>query len=152
MILKENYAIKRNVNLQAEYGDFSKESMGLNYFISEQYFSERVVKRLGTAYVHDHAPIYHKQFTGLSQEEAETEYIKVGAKLTHKFIFINNWNLELFLILSYKTHCFAVKSLLVAWPKLFYTFIVMRLNSQNFIWILLKIYKMYDINKIWHGI
>ena len=31
--------------------------------------------------------------------------------------------------------------------KLFYTFIVMTLDSQIFIWILLKIYKMYDIIK-----
>jgi hypothetical protein len=63
--------------LQAEYGDYNKDTMGRNYFVPEHYFSERTLKRLGTGYVRDHAPDTHKELAGMSEVEAQMEFIKV---------------------------------------------------------------------------
>lgn len=64
--------------LQAEYGDYNKDTMGRNYFVPEHYFSERTLKRLGTGYVRDHAPDTHKELQGVSEMEAQTDFIKVS--------------------------------------------------------------------------
>ena len=63
--------------LQAEYGDYLGETMGRNYFIPENYFPERVVKRLGAGYIRDHAPNVHRLNSGMTQTEAEIEFIQV---------------------------------------------------------------------------
>lgn len=64
--------------LQAEYGDYIKESMGRNYFIPEHYFPEHAVKRLGSGYIRQHAADAHKTYTGMTEVEAKMEFIKVS--------------------------------------------------------------------------
>ena len=51
--------------------------MGRNYFVPEHYFPGRVVKRLGSGYVKDHTPEAHMDVKGLTETEAELEFIKV---------------------------------------------------------------------------
>lgn len=63
--------------LQAEYGDYDPESMGKNYFLQEHYFPHRVVKRLGSGYIRDHATEEHRKLAGLTDRQAEIEFIKV---------------------------------------------------------------------------
>lgn len=64
--------------LQAEYGDYDPESMGKNYFLQEHYCPHRVVKRLGSVYIRDHATEEHKKLAGLTDRQAEIEFIKVS--------------------------------------------------------------------------
>lgn len=63
--------------LQAEYGDYDPESMGKNYFLQEHYFPHRVVKRLGSVYIRDHATEEHRKLAGSTDRQAEIEFIKV---------------------------------------------------------------------------
>lgn len=67
--------------LQAEYGDYDPESMGKNYFLQEHYFPHRVVKRLGSGYIRDHATEEHRKLAGLTDRQAEIEFIKKATKL-----------------------------------------------------------------------
>ncbi|XP_022313821.2 tyrosine-protein phosphatase non-receptor type 13-like isoform X2 [Crassostrea virginica] len=67
--------------LQAEYGDYDPESMGKNYFLQEHYCPHRVVKRLGSVYIRDHATEEHKKLAGLTDRQAEIEFIKKASKL-----------------------------------------------------------------------
>ena len=62
--------------LQAEYGDYNQENMGRNYFVPEHYFPARAVKRLGSGYVRDNTPEAHMDIRGLTETEAEVEFIK----------------------------------------------------------------------------
>lgn len=67
--------------LQAEYGDYDPESMGKNYFLQEHYFPHQVVKRLGSVYIRDHATEEHCKLAGLTDRQAEIEFIKKATKL-----------------------------------------------------------------------
>ena len=62
--------------LQAEYGDYNQQNMGRNYFVPEHYFPARAVKRLGSGYVRDNTPEAHMDIRGLTETEAEVEFIK----------------------------------------------------------------------------
>jgi hypothetical protein len=64
--------------LQAEYGDYDPESMGRNYFLQEHYFPHRVVKRVGNSFIRDHATEEHQKHLGLTDRQAELEFIKVS--------------------------------------------------------------------------
>ena len=77
--------------LQAEYGDYSLETMGRNYFVPEHYFPGRAVKRLGSAYIRDSTPEAHMGAKGLTETEAEIEFIKV-----HQTCLINFQTFKLF--------------------------------------------------------
>ncbi|XP_076073752.1 tyrosine-protein phosphatase non-receptor type 13-like isoform X3 [Mytilus galloprovincialis] len=67
--------------IQAEYGDYDQETMGKNYFIPEHYYSGRVIKRVGVGYIRDNTADSHCKYTGLSQTQAEVEFIKMSQQL-----------------------------------------------------------------------
>lgn len=64
--------------LQAEYGDYDRDTMGRNYFMSEHYFPQRIVKRVGVGYIRDNTPEFHLRAVGMGENKSELEFIKVG--------------------------------------------------------------------------
>ena len=64
--------------LHAEFGDYSRRTMGKNYFVPEQYLPARVARRLGMGYVHDRALEAHRDALGLAPSQCEIQFIKVG--------------------------------------------------------------------------
>ena len=78
-LVDEDTALKlAGLALQAEYGDYNKETMGRNYFIPDHYFCGRTTKRLGSGYIRDNAPETHHLSAGLSETRAESEFTKVN--------------------------------------------------------------------------
>ena len=77
MISEERALELTGLALQVEYGDFDKETMGRNYFTAEQYYPNRVVKRVGMGYIRDNTPEVHEKYMGMTETQAETDFIKV---------------------------------------------------------------------------
>ena len=69
------------VAIQAEYGDYDRETMGKNYFIPEHYYCGKMIKRMGVGYIRDNTADAHTRYTGLSQTQAEIEFIKMAQLL-----------------------------------------------------------------------
>ncbi|KAL3876548.1 hypothetical protein ACJMK2_034389 [Sinanodonta woodiana] len=63
--------------LQAEYGDYSKETMEKNYYTPEHYFSGHALHRFGMLYIRDKTPESHLQYAGMGDVQAELEFIKM---------------------------------------------------------------------------
>lgn len=64
--------------LQAEYGNYDKQVLGMSYFNPEYYFCPHIVRRVGVAYIRDNIPEVHSVFRGLAQTQAKMEFIKVN--------------------------------------------------------------------------
>ncbi|KAK3601912.1 hypothetical protein CHS0354_041851 [Potamilus streckersoni] len=67
--------------MQAEYGDYNKETMDKNYFTPEHYFSGHALHRLGMGYIRDNTPVSHLENAGMSEVEAELQFIKMVQQL-----------------------------------------------------------------------
>ena len=74
---EEKILALNGVAIQAEYGDYDRETMGKNYFIPEHYYCGKMIKQVGVGYIRDNTADAHTRYTGLSQTQAEIEFIKV---------------------------------------------------------------------------
>ena len=66
--------------LHAEFGDYSRRTMGQSYFVPEQYLPARAARRLGMGLVHDRALEAHRGALGLAPSQCQLQFIKVGGR------------------------------------------------------------------------
>ncbi|XP_078359591.1 tyrosine-protein phosphatase non-receptor type 13-like [Oculina patagonica] len=66
--------------LQAETGDYN-ETLGDEYFLTEHYIPSRIIDKVSVDHATQELPRFHKTFHGLSDEDAELEFIKEAQKL-----------------------------------------------------------------------
>ncbi|XP_031567263.1 tyrosine-protein phosphatase non-receptor type 13-like isoform X2 [Actinia tenebrosa] len=66
--------------LQAETGNYVDTLEG-DYFLVEHYLNERIIKKLSVENTTLQLPEFHKNFAGLSEEQAELEFIQEAQKL-----------------------------------------------------------------------
>lgn len=75
--------------LQAEVGDYNQTVHGSDYFVPEHYLPQRAIAKLTASYIKKHLPAMHKTHTGLSDAQAEIEYLKEAQKLQEYGIIFN---------------------------------------------------------------
>ncbi|XP_078356370.1 tyrosine-protein phosphatase non-receptor type 13-like isoform X3 [Oculina patagonica] len=75
--------------LQAEVGDYNQTLHGSDYFVPEHYLPQRAIAKLTASYIKKHLPSMHKTHTGLSDAQAEIEYLKEAQKLQEYGIIFN---------------------------------------------------------------
>ncbi|MGH0139787.1 UNVERIFIED_CONTAM: hypothetical protein FKN15_070098 [Acipenser sinensis] len=69
------------IALQAEYGDYLPEVYGKNYFQLEHYIPGSVMEKMALTCLKEELPRLHANYSRLSAEEAEIEYLKVLQQL-----------------------------------------------------------------------
>jgi tyrosine-protein phosphatase non-receptor type 13 protein len=67
-----------SIALQAEYGNYDAKTCSRNYFLPEHYVPQRIMRRVGTAFVKDKLPSMHRSHHGLGELEAEILFLKVS--------------------------------------------------------------------------
>ncbi|CAH1247149.1 PTPN13 [Branchiostoma lanceolatum] len=67
--------------LQAEFGDYSPDAHGHNYFLVEHYLPARVIDSLGVAPIRQDLPRMHSQHRGMMEPTAEMEFLLGAQKL-----------------------------------------------------------------------
>ncbi|XP_033883230.3 tyrosine-protein phosphatase non-receptor type 13 isoform X1 [Acipenser ruthenus] len=69
------------IALQAEYGDYLPGVYGKNYFQLEHYIPGSVMEKMALTCLNEELPRLHANYSRLSAEEAEIEYLKVLQQL-----------------------------------------------------------------------
>ncbi|XP_035670217.1 tyrosine-protein phosphatase non-receptor type 13-like [Branchiostoma floridae] len=67
--------------LQAEFGDYSPDAHGHNYFLVEHYLPARVIDSAGVAPIRQDLPRMHSQHRGMMEPTAEMEFLLGAQKL-----------------------------------------------------------------------
>ncbi|XP_078576215.1 tyrosine-protein phosphatase non-receptor type 13-like isoform X2 [Branchiostoma floridae x Branchiostoma japonicum] len=67
--------------LQAEFGDYSPDAHGHNYFLVEHYLPARVIDSSGVAPIRQDLPRMHNQHRGMMEPTAEMEFLLGAQKL-----------------------------------------------------------------------
>ncbi|XP_019644606.1 PREDICTED: tyrosine-protein phosphatase non-receptor type 13-like [Branchiostoma belcheri] len=67
--------------LQAEFGDYSQDAHGHNYFLVEHYLPARVIDSSGVAPIRQDLPRMHSQHRGMMEPTAEMEFLLGAQKL-----------------------------------------------------------------------
>ncbi|XP_048580512.1 uncharacterized protein LOC5501855 isoform X2 [Nematostella vectensis] len=75
--------------LQAEVGDYNQSVHGNDYFVPEHYLPQRAIAKLTASYIRNTLPQLHKAHTGISDAQAEIEYLKEAQKLQEYGIIFN---------------------------------------------------------------
>ncbi|XP_067035764.1 tyrosine-protein phosphatase non-receptor type 13-like isoform X4 [Acropora muricata] len=75
--------------LQAEVGDYNQNVHGSDYFVPEHYLPQRAIAKLTASSIKKQLPSMHKTHTGLSDAQAEIEYLKEAQKLQEYGIIFN---------------------------------------------------------------
>lgn len=75
--------------LQAEVGDYNQTLHGSDYFVPEHYLPQRAIAKLTASSIKKQLPSMHKTHTGLSDAQAEIEYLKEAQKLQEYGIIFN---------------------------------------------------------------
>ncbi|XP_038130998.1 tyrosine-protein phosphatase non-receptor type 13 isoform X2 [Cyprinodon tularosa] len=78
----ENALLLASLALQAEYGDYQPELHGKTYFRLEHYLPLSVLDKVGQTTLREQLPKLHSNYYGVSESEAEFEFLKVSQKLT----------------------------------------------------------------------
>lgn len=75
--------------LQAEVGDYNQTLHGSDYFVPEHYLPQRAIAKMTASSIKKQLPTMHKTHTGLSDAQAEIEYLKEAQKLQEYGIIFN---------------------------------------------------------------
>ncbi|KAM4634950.1 tyrosine-protein phosphatase non-receptor type 13 isoform 3-T4 [Polymixia lowei] len=78
----ENAMVLASLALQAEYSDYQAELHGKTYFRLEHYLPVSVLDKLEQTIIKDELPKLHSNYYGVSEAEAEFEFLKVSQRLT----------------------------------------------------------------------
>ncbi|XP_020904478.1 tyrosine-protein phosphatase non-receptor type 13 [Exaiptasia diaphana] len=66
--------------LQAETGDYD-ESLDQEYFLVEHYLHPRIINKVSSEYAVSQLPEFHQNFVGLSEHQAELDFVKEAQQL-----------------------------------------------------------------------
>ncbi|XP_064005648.1 tyrosine-protein phosphatase non-receptor type 13 isoform X2 [Pogoniulus pusillus] len=86
----ETALLLASLALQAEYGDYQAEVHGLFYFIVEHYVPARLLKKLDPSYLREELPKLHSNYVGVSEKEAELEFLKLCQRLTEYGVHLHH--------------------------------------------------------------
>uniref|UniRef100_A0A1A7WAN9 Protein tyrosine phosphatase, non-receptor type 13 n=3 Tax=Iconisemion striatum TaxID=60296 RepID=A0A1A7WAN9_9TELE len=78
----DNAVLLASLALQAEFGDYHPELHGKTYFRLEHYLPVSVLDKVDQTTLREELPKLHSNFYGVSDSEAEFEFLKVSQKLT----------------------------------------------------------------------
>ncbi|XP_047142162.1 tyrosine-protein phosphatase non-receptor type 13 isoform X1 [Hydra vulgaris] len=68
--------------LQAELGDYDRNIHGIDYFVPQHYLPARAIAKLVIPYIKNTLPAMHQSLRGLSEDQAEIEFLKEAQKLS----------------------------------------------------------------------
>ncbi|KAM9306684.1 tyrosine-protein phosphatase non-receptor type 13 isoform 2-T2 [Pholidichthys leucotaenia] len=77
----ENSLLLASLALQAEYGDYQPELHGKTYFRLEHYLPVSVLDKVDQTTIREEMPKLHNNYYGVSESEAEFEYLKICQKM-----------------------------------------------------------------------
>ncbi|XP_063066677.1 tyrosine-protein phosphatase non-receptor type 13 isoform X2 [Engraulis encrasicolus] len=78
----ESAMLLASLALQAEFGDYQPELHGKTYFRTEHYLPASVMDKLDQTSLKEDLPKLHSSYYGVTEEEAEFEFLKVCQRLT----------------------------------------------------------------------
>ncbi|KAL2099649.1 hypothetical protein ACEWY4_004043 [Coilia grayii] len=78
----ESAMLLASLALQAEFGDYQPELHGKTYFRMEHYLPASVMDKLDQTSLKEDLPKLHSSYYGVTEEEAEFEFLKVCQRLT----------------------------------------------------------------------
>lgn len=68
--------------LQAELGDYDRNIHGLDYFVPQHYLPAKTIAKLTIPYIKNALPAMHQSHRGLTEGQAEIEFLKEAQKLS----------------------------------------------------------------------
>ncbi|XP_035040325.2 tyrosine-protein phosphatase non-receptor type 13 isoform X2 [Hippoglossus stenolepis] len=78
----ENAMVLSSLALQNEFGDYQSELHGKTYFRLEHYLPVSILDKVDQATLKEELPKLHRNYYGVSELEAESEFIEVSQRLT----------------------------------------------------------------------
>ncbi|XP_066921139.1 tyrosine-protein phosphatase non-receptor type 13-like [Clytia hemisphaerica] len=75
--------------LQTELGDYDRNIHGLDYFVPQLYLPAKTIAKLTIPYIKNALPAMHQSHRGLSEAQAEIEFLKEAQKLSEYGVLFN---------------------------------------------------------------